>query len=72
MQIRASEAPREAPRLRRPPLGRVGLRISSDSDPRRGLFDSSGELGPRPPGLDFGATRPILAGGLSYRVGAGA
>eukprot|EP00969_Alexandrium_andersonii_P264299 11681378-Alexandrium_andersonii.AAC.1 len=36
-------------------LWKLGLRISAGSEPRRGLFASSGELGPRPPWLDFEA-----------------
>eukprot|EP00969_Alexandrium_andersonii_P057045 2517004-Alexandrium_andersonii.AAC.1 len=54
MQIRAPKAPREAQRLCRPPLEGGRQRISADFDARRGPFGPSGEMGPRPPGLDFG------------------
>eukprot|EP00969_Alexandrium_andersonii_P196325 8673466-Alexandrium_andersonii.AAC.1 len=52
MHIRAPQAPREARCLRRPPLENVAPN-SADSELRRGPFGPSGELGPRPPGLDF-------------------
>eukprot|EP00969_Alexandrium_andersonii_P275500 12175246-Alexandrium_andersonii.AAC.1 len=54
MQIRAPEAPREARRLRCPPL-EGGAPNFADFEPRRGPFGPSGELGMRAPGLDFGA-----------------
>eukprot|EP00969_Alexandrium_andersonii_P011542 502384-Alexandrium_andersonii.AAC.1 len=54
MQIRAQEAPREAQRLRRPPL-EGGAQNFSDSEPRRGPFGPSGVLGPRARGLAFEA-----------------
>eukprot|EP00969_Alexandrium_andersonii_P358572 15451274-Alexandrium_andersonii.AAC.1 len=55
MQIRAPEAPREARGASGARLWKAGLRISADSEPRRKPFGPSGELGPRPPRLDFGA-----------------
>eukprot|EP00969_Alexandrium_andersonii_P355272 15444002-Alexandrium_andersonii.AAC.1 len=36
-------------------LWEAGLRISADSEPRRGPFGPSGELGPRAQGLEFEA-----------------
>eukprot|EP00969_Alexandrium_andersonii_P141944 6275622-Alexandrium_andersonii.AAC.1 len=42
----------------------------ADSEPRRGPFGRSGELGPRAPGLDFGALGPSLTRGLNDGIGA--
>eukprot|EP00969_Alexandrium_andersonii_P241327 10656393-Alexandrium_andersonii.AAC.1 len=54
MQIRATEAPREARRLWRPPL-ESGAPTSAGSEPRSGPFGPSAELRPRAPGQDFEA-----------------
>eukprot|EP00969_Alexandrium_andersonii_P093724 4140287-Alexandrium_andersonii.AAC.1 len=55
MKIRALEALCFAQRLQHPPLESGGLRTFEDSEPRRGPFGPSGELGPRARGLDFEA-----------------
>eukprot|EP00969_Alexandrium_andersonii_P058555 2581133-Alexandrium_andersonii.AAC.1 len=52
MQIRGPVAPHEARRLRRPPLD-SGAPNFCRVRAAEGALGSSGELGPRPPGLGF-------------------
>eukprot|EP00969_Alexandrium_andersonii_P214893 9489801-Alexandrium_andersonii.AAC.1 len=44
-------------------IWRGGLRISADSEPRRGPFGPAGEMGPRAPGLEVEA-RANLCGAV--------